>query len=279
MKFDKLHHIANAIANSGALQAIDHALDGETGTGWINYLGQLREVIETNKPRFKVFAKDGNSKLPFLSFSSLAGEAFCAGAGECLKFCYSFKAWRYPAAFGRQAQNAWLLQSAEGREAILAALDEFKPADGETIDFRLYVDGDFSSVDDVAFWMAALAERPWLRAYGYSKSWAELLTYDAQGKPWAANYMLNLSSGSRHSAAVEERVAQLPITRGRFVAVNVGRKVKASDHGDREHQRELRQTYGKKAFTCTGLCGSCTKGGHACGSEKFKDVDIIIAVH
>jgi hypothetical protein len=27
------------------------------------------------------------------------------------------------------------------------------------------------------------------------------------------------------------------------------------------------------------LCGNCTKSGHACGSDRFNGVDIIIAVH
>ena len=41
---------------------------------------------------YNVF-KVGNSKLPFLNFSTLPGST-CPGAGECLNYCYSFKSWR-----------------------------------------------------------------------------------------------------------------------------------------------------------------------------------------
>jgi len=63
---------------------------------------------------FSVFMAQGNSKLPFYAFSSLPGFD-CPGAGACLYgdndftpdnfgkgWCYSFKGWRYPAAFFRQ---------------------------------------------------------------------------------------------------------------------------------------------------------------------------------
>lgn len=281
MKFDQLQAIATATAtgNSEAiLNAIDAAMAGESGKGWQTQFAKLRQTIVDGRARFSIMAADGNSKLPFVAFSSLPGVGFCPGAGECLSYCYSFRAWRYPAAFARQVQNSYLLQSIEGKRQILEALDAHKPAVG-SIDFRLYVDGDFGSAADVAFWMAALGRREWLKAYGYSKSWAELLQFDSEGGAWPTNYKLNLSGGSRHGDATEARVAALPITRGRFLAVSVGRKVKASDHSDRAHQRELRAAHGGKAFTCPGKCGECTKGAHACGSSKFDGVDIIIAVH
>jgi len=275
--------ISEAIATgikSDILAAIDAALVGETGKHWIRDLNKLKSVIADNTAHFSIFAKDGNGKLPFLSFSALPGAAHCPGAGDCLTFCYSFKAWRYPAAFARQCQNSWLLQSETGRKAIAAELDTFRPLIGERVDFRLYVDGDFDSVFRVGWWMRVLLSRQWLRAYGYSKSFAQLLGHHAVGEGlWPNNYKLNLSSGHRHDEWILNRVKALPITRGEFVAVNVGHAVKSTDHGKPEHNAELRAAYGRKAFTCPGRCGTCTPKGHACGSDRFNGIDIIIAAH
>ena len=237
---------------------------------------KLRDVIEYGAPRFKVFAEKGNIKEHFLSFSSTP--IFdCPGAGECKEWCYSLKAHRYPAAYCRQAQNSWLMYSVEGWDTIARELDKFKPDTG-VIDFRLYVDGDFRDLDNVKQWFTILKNRPWLKAYGYSKSWNELLQY-SKFNDFPANYTLNLSSGSVHGDDIKQAMKSLPITRGEFVAVSVGYKVKSTMHNDRLHQRELRKVYGKKAFTCPGKCNSCTVKGHACGSERFKGLDIIIAVH
>jgi hypothetical protein len=284
MKVNKLKTIADAIATgsqSATLAAIDAALEGETGAHWLRDLGKLREVIRDDAPRFTIHKKDGNSKLPFLAFSALPGEGFCPGAGDCLDWCYSFRAWRYPAAFARQAQNSWLLQSGAGRNHIVRALDDIC-ADleaGEAIDFRLYVDGGFRDTEELRWWLEALRARPWLRTYGYSKSWREFIALNASGYEWPSNYLLNLSGGSLHGDAVKERMKRLPITRGEFLAVPMGRKVRSSDHGDREHQKELRKAFGSKAFTCPGKCGECTPKGHACGSDRFRGIPVIIAVH
>ena len=192
-----------------------------------------------------------------------------------MNFCYSFKAWRYPSAFCRQAQNSILLQSDEGRAHILKAVDRFEPKSG-AIDFRLYVDGDFTGVEDIAFWMGALTARPWLITYGYSKSWQSFLDYKGTVP---SNYRLNLSSGSKYNDTVKDQLKTFDYVRGEFVAVSVGSHVKSTDHGDRAHQAKLRKAYPKKAYTCTGKCGDCTPIGHACGSDRFKGIDIIIAVH
>lgn len=271
--------IANAIANKDYLEVsslirVELSKD-DIGVHWDRDLTKLLAFINDGEPRFSIFAKDGNGKLPFLAFSSAPGKGFCIGAGDCLNWCYSFRAWRYPAAFCRQMQNAIMLQTESGRERILAALDKFKPKTGQ-VDFRLYVDGDFTGDSDVSFWFNALNDRPWLSAYGYSKSWETLIDYSGLVPN---NYRLNLSSGSKYSDSVKDKLKTRSFVRGEFKAVNIGRKVKSSDHGNREHQAELRRAYGQKAFTCPGLCGSCTKSGHACGSARFKDVDIIIAVH
>jgi hypothetical protein len=276
VKFATLHKISNAIGARhyrAAARLIDKALETEPGPSWQTHLGRLEKFRRSHsKTPFATIHAQGNGKLPFLAFSVLPGVT-CPGAGECLDWCYSFRAWRYPAAFARQAQNTVLIFS--NKPAILADLDRHPGQD-----FRLYVDGDFDSVETVNFWFEALAARPQLISYGYSKSFKEL---HSATTPWPANYRLNVSSGSNHSVLTQKRVSALPGARGRFIAVNLGRPVKNADHGDRLHQKELRQAHfdntGRKAFTCPGQCGDCTPAGHACGSNKFNDIDIIIASH
>jgi len=83
---------------------------------WGFFANRFKSLLLNNRDvPFSIFASGGNSKLPFVSFSTIPG-ATCPGAGECLDFCYSFKAWRYPAAFFRQLQNFHLMNSKEGRE-------------------------------------------------------------------------------------------------------------------------------------------------------------------
>lgn len=263
-----------------AIAAINELLAGGYGKGWIASLEKLRAFLVNGEPRFSIFAENGNEKEPFLSFSALPGEGFCPGAGDCLQFCYSFKSWRYPAAFCRQVQNTFLLGSMAGWNAIRETLDTFnKPKmynKAGKVDFRLYVDGDFRNDGDVYFWFTAISERPWLQAYGYSKSFNEIL---AAKVPAPKNYLLNVSGGHNHTQKTVNAIKALPITRGEFIAVSVGQKVKSADHGTRENNKVLRAAHGRKAFTCPGKCGACTPGGHACGSDKFRGVDIIIAVH
>lgn len=273
--------IAHAIQNGSAddvLKAIAAANYVLNGSHWQRDLAKLVKTAQDNMPRFSIFAKNGNAKLPFVSFSSLPGVT-CPGAGECISFCYSFRAWRYPAAFCRQAQNAWLMRF--NRPAIVRAfcdLQRVKKLAGG-YDLRLYVDGDFASVSDLEFWQSLLKTAPAVRAYGYSKSFHEFVAYAKSGKAFAPNYMVNLSSGHNADDMTADKFASLPVVRGAFKAVSIGHKVKSSDHGKPEHNRVLRAAYGQKAFTCPGQCGICTPSGHACGSAKFKNVDIIIAVH
>ncbi len=273
MKFKTLHTIADAIGArryKRAATLIDRALESEPGQDWNRHLGRLAEICRDYQPRFSILA-EGNSKLPFLAFGVLPGVS-CPGAGDCLDFCYSFKAWRYPAAFARQAQNLILVRENFG--AIESAFD--KHYHGAPVDFRLYVDGDFDSVETVNRWFKFLAANDWLITYGYSKSFNELRA----GIRAPDNYKLNLSSGHNHSPRTVAAIRQMKIYRGDFIAVDIGRPVKSADHGDRAHQKELRQAYGAPAFTCPGSCGDCLPdGAHACGSDRFKNVDIIIAAH
>ena len=234
---------------------------------------------------------EGNGKLPFFAFSSLAG-LDCPQAGACLYrdgnkengamsgFCYSFKAWRIPAAFFRQLVNSLRLRTEAGRSEIVQAWMNLPR--GATV--RLYVDGDFASPEILAFWMRLCNARPDLRVYGYSKSWRLLLDYDKANGVWPNNYLLNLSSGGSGTEEEKDAVSRLPIARGEFVAIQTLR-----DHGNAyqsrrnagfaDYARDVRESSGRRVFVCSGKCGDCTPSGHACGSEKFRGIPIAIGIH
>lgn len=267
---------------TAACDTLAHGENPDTRNGWHYHLTTLARVLRTGKPHYAVFKIDGNSKLPFVAFSALPGKDFCPGAGDCLKWCYSFKAWRYPAAFARQVQNTYLLSSIEGMGEILSAFDSvcsyMAKRGTPEFDARIYVDGDFRHIGDVVFWRDLMQYYSHVNFYGYSKSFAVLLEADAFGfKGMPTNYTLNLSGGHNADEDTVARVRALPYVRGEFKAVSIGRKVKSTDHGTRATNAALRTA--KKAFPCPGKCGSCTPRGHACGSKAFKGVDIIIAVH
>jgi len=247
---------------------------------------------------FKAF-KYGNSKLPFLAFSSLPGVT-CPGAGECLEWCYSFRGWRYPAAFFRQCQNTLLLQSSDGRRVLADTLrNEVKKHNkrerrriqhgqqlpAKPLYFRLYVDGDFANNSDVGFWFETLRSVPTLKAYGYSKSWELLRDYAGQ---YPSNYKLNLSSGSKYAAdeTITAEMMGLTITRGMFNGVPLSGKyakgfARFEDANMHAEVRSILKTQypGLPVFSCTGKCGECTAGEHACGSDRFDKVLIGIGIH
>lgn len=280
-KFAKLQQFA-VVVQTGDDNAISRALyalqcdDDFSGIGWQTNFNKLANVFASHAPEFSIFALGGNSKLPFVSFSTLPGVT-CPGAGDCINYCYSYRAWRYPAAFARMAQNAYLLRFAPNAIADAFSLIAAKRPNG--FDFRLYVDGDFSGGYDVAFWMQLLHDTPNARAYGYSKSFAALLGYNVIGA-WPTNYQLNISGGHNASAAMVDYVKALPITRGEFVAVSIGKKVKSNDHGTAATNAALRAAFpDTKIFPCPGTCGTCTGKGHACGMPSLKGIKIAIAMH
>lgn len=280
-KFAKLQEFA-IVVQTGDDNAISKALyqlqidPAFSGTGWQTNLNKLSDVFATHTAKFSIFALGGNSKLPFVSFSTLPGVT-CPGAGDCINFCYSYRAWRYPAAFARMVQNAYLMRFAPNVIADAFSLIAAKRPNG--FDFRLYVDGDFSSGGDVAFWMQLLHDTPNARAYGYSKSFAALLGYNVIGT-WPSNYQLNISGGHNASKAMVDYVKALPITRGEFVAVSIGKKVKSTDHGTIATNAALRAAFpDQKIFPCPGTCGTCTGKGHACGMPQMKNRVIAIAMH
>ena len=281
-KFAKLQHLAVAVQNESPefIRAKLIQLQNDpafSGKAWQLCFSKFEALLSDQKPRFSIFALGGNSKLPFVAFSTLPGVT-CPGAGDCIDFCYSYRAWRFAAAFFRQLQNAYLLRFAPETIALaFKAIAEKRP---EGFDFRLYVDGDFANVANVAFWMQLLKDIPIARAYGYSKSFAVLLAYDTVfGGNWPSNYQLNISSGHNASPAMVDYVRALPITRGEFRAVSIGRKVRGSDHGTPAINALLRAAVPEKIFPCPGTCGTCTGKGHACGMPELKGRVIAIAIH
>lgn len=254
----------------------------KSGT-WENVVNKLVMLVDelVVRPAFSIFNENGNVKLPFAAFSSMA-IIDCAGYGECGKWCYSKTAWRHPNAWGRQVANSILLRTNAGRKLIADAFSKLKSPI-----LRLYVDGDFYSKENLQFWMDLIKTRPDLDVYGYSKSWVEFIALKLSGYTFPSNYMLNLSSGSRHDSTLREIMMQLPITRGEFIAVSVASrhmksKAYQSKHnaGHAEYAKDVRLSAGKRVFVCAGKCGDCLPDGtHACGSSRMKGVTIAIGVH
>jgi len=255
------------------------------GGDWEKYSIAFTEFMEDGVPRFTIFAK-GNSKLPFYAFSALP-IITCPGFGECGDWCYSFTAWRYPAAYFRQLQNTVLIVRKS------PALAEAFNALPRGVDFRLYVDGDFDSAASLSFWMELLRARADIRAYGYSKSWPLFLSY-AKSHAFPPNYKLNLSGGSRYGEAYLRAMKALTCVRGEFAAFTVATRfpsqplaVKAPrKHAAQvaQYRREVKRAAidagHKRVFVCPGKCGECVRGGvHACGSAKFDGVTVAIGIH
>ena len=220
---------------------------------------------ETDKLPFNVF-KVGNSKLPFLNFSTLP-IVTCAGSGICETYCYSLKAWRYPSAFLSQVQNTLLMFhfdiiKNEFHKKILTG--NFKNMD--KIDFRLYVDGDFSNIKDLKNWMELLKNTPKINSYGYSKSLNLFLQLSDNKYKFPTNYALNLSNGGIYDS-LKPFLMNLSFVRGNFTAIKSTKK-------------DIRKQFKNKVFICGGDCGNCTKIGHACGDMGvFNNMEIVIPIH
>ena len=147
------------------INAIQSLLKSRDCKGYFrHYAKKLLNGLTSNNPFFAIISKNGNSKLPFYCFSSLPIYS-CPGMGICETYCYSLKAWRYPAAFFRQIQNFILMRF--DKESIIKSFNSIK----KNASFRLYVDGDFSSQSDCVFWFNLLKTRADIQTYGYSKSW------------------------------------------------------------------------------------------------------------
>lgn len=302
----------------GKLRALDEAVTLEGKGPNSNYRKAVKVFLEwlndpvKNTPPSPIFAL-GNLKLPFWNFSTVPGVT-CPGAGACLTrpdgklgWCYSFSSWRYVTPFFRQLQNTLLIRMEQHADSpqhshILREM-ELKLKPGESV--RLYVDGDMDSVATIDFWMRAIRRFPKVQFYGYSKSWPQFIAWHKQhGGDWPANYVLNLSSGTKlervggkvYEDAVREMQSLrnpqtgLPLVRGRFVAVPAS--VKAPGQKDKDFKAKFnayRKSVRESAmqlfnrddvFVCPGYCGECLGAGkHACGSRKMQDKMIVIGIH
>ena len=270
----------------GLLKSCVAAGDKGRKGSWSYFAAKFLSWLEggmQGKAPFSVFVK-GNGKLPFYAFSSLA-YADCPGKGACARYCYSLKAWRYPAAFFRQVQNSLLMRySWQTIESEWAKLPKNRTV-------RLFVDGDFYDVETVKRFMLLIKARPDLTVYGYTKSWREFVELNATGFEWPENYIVNQSNGSKwEKTGIGNAFKALPIVRGRFDAVQVAQHFidskayqdKANPGSDlyRKAVREKLKAAHKKVFACPGKCGNCLPGGrHACGSKQFAGVTIGIGIH
>ena len=280
-QMDLAQYAANGDVNALRLGLVDIAEKGdvEKRRTWAYFAHKFARWIDVDMPTatpFSVWNMLGNKKLEFANFST-APIVTCPGAGACADWCYSFKGWRHPAAFFRQIQNTLLMSRPSGRR-IVAEKTLGLPVG---IDCRLYVDGDFANIAQVAFWMAQINGRPDLNVYGYSKSWKALLAYDRVGGLWPSNYCLNLSNGS-NCESLRNDVAKLPIVRGDFLAVDIDPKL-AGQYGTTAYKTAVRTAAAAagiaRPFVCPGQCGECTPKGHLCGRKAATGVNVVIGVH
>jgi hypothetical protein len=257
----------------------------DTWQTWCANYEKFVNFATTGKLGYSIFAH-GNQKLHFFAFSAIPGNGLCPGAGECLEYCYSFKAWRFAAAYFRQLQNTLLIQAQS--QLIIDAWQALP--EGKTI--RLYVDGDFDSLDTMKFWFRLVSARRDLNVYGYSKSWQLFLDYAKAGHEFPENYTLNLSSGSIYERipAMRKAMDTLPIVRGDFAVVRPITDIDKApdrriDSAKWAQWAAACKTAAKlagyaKSFVCPGKCYDCLpKGEHACGSAKFKNIPIVIGLH
>jgi len=269
---------AAARADIAQMKALLLALIGDDDTTrrgtWAYYANKTLLYLDNKAPMSgAIWQLKGNNKLPFAFFSALPNVT-CPGAGTCLDICYSFRSWRYPTAYFRQLINTLLMATPAGRDVIAVATAKLP----ENIAIRLYVDGDFANVSQVAFWMEQISKRPDLSVYGYSKSWQELLAYKGN---WPSNYLLNLSNGG-NAEHLRDAVAKLPIVRGGFLTVDIDKRL-AGKYDDKAYKTAVRAAAKKagidRPFICPGKCGACTKSGHFCGRSDTSGVSVVIGVH
>lgn len=249
-------------------------------SAWARSWAKFEKFLDTGVPVWKIFA-NGNDKLPFKTFSALP-LITCPGAGACLEWCYSFKAWRFANAYFRQLQNTVLLATTQGRTHIMREFRDIPHG----VDLRLYVDGDMDSLSTMRYWFDLINSRPDISTYGYSKSWQLFLDWHDAGREFPTNYLLNASSGSRYDTAMLGRIQTLPVYRGTFDALPVSHKMpdrRVNPKGFTVWAKELRDTARTmgmgKVWACPGKCGDCTPTGHACGSRKFQNIPVVIGLH
>ena len=268
------------MTNHDIVNLLSPVMQGES-IGWIKNYNSFLKFLNTGIPQFSIFSESGNSKLPFLSFSALPFIT-CGGMGECENYCYSIKSWRYPAAFFKQLQATILLWNNPQliTQELKSIMDKAKYHNMDKIDFRLYVDGDFDSLETMDYWFQLLKNNDKLQCYGYSKS-LDLFAEYAITQQFPTNYKLNVSNGSRYDndADLQNIVKSLEIYRGEFIAVKTSKNWKNSDYKTSEYKRDVIKSADMPVFPCAGRCGNCTNKGHACGLDSFNGVTIAVPVH
>jgi hypothetical protein len=295
-----------------------------------SYWKPLERMIEWlhdpvgRKPPFPIFT-EGSSKLPFFQWSTVPGLT-CPGAGKCWDsrpeqvqrrpdgtlfrdvstiphkaYCYSLNGWRHVYPFLRQLQNT-ILTRLPDKSWIELGLREMERRNPEAV-VRLFVDGDFDSLETLEYWMHVCERFPRMRFYGYSKSWHLFQQWDRKhGGKWPVNYMLNLSNGTMWESVGGEiyrqmldRMLALKCVRGRFIAIPSkleGRTLIASKMpaytermareerdprdtpGWREHVEEVKraaESLGiERPFVCPGKCFACLGPKSAEAKEELK---------
>ena len=263
----------------GCIKYLDSNI--KSGVDWIKYSNKFKTFLNDilnnkfdNIP-FTILKQNGNSKLSFLSFSTLPVTT-CPGAKECLTYCYSLKSWRYPSAFFRQCQNTLLMKYNFGIIANeLYKYNNKAKLKNINLDFRLYVDGDFKTINNLINWMTLLKTCNNINSYGYSKSKHLFLELHNQGFKYPDNYKLNLSNGSKFDF-LDNELLKLDVTRGKFTAFKFDKKVNVFDLTI-EQKKTLRSSFKNKVFICPGICDTCTNKGHFCGSDN--NLEVVIPVH
>ena len=245
------------------------------------YLDHVNSLIDKDyKIPFSIF-KHGNGKHPFINYSTIP-VTNCPGSAECETFCYSKNSMRFPLAVCSWLQNqileSYYFDIIEKEFDIFVNQPKYKKLN--KIDFRLYNDGDFRTISILKKWMEFLKARKNINCYGYTKSLHFLKTLSIENYKFPNNYKVNISSGGKYDALGEsELIKKLNIYRGNFISHKLDKVFKTSKGYSKQDVKNIRNKYDKKVFICPLVCGSCTKIGHACGSDKFDNMDIIIPIH
>lgn len=218
------------------------------------YWKPVNDMIEwlkdpvNKEPPFTIFT-EGSIKLPFYQWSTVPGIT-CPGAGKCWDerpaaikidkngdpyrnisstphkaYCYSLSGWRQVYPYLRQLQNTILTRIFD-KSHIERDMMRVQKRNPRAV-VRLFVDGDFDSLETLEFWMHTCRRFPEMEFYGYSKSWHIFVQYDEKhGGNWPDNYVLNLSNGTMWETLggeiyrkMSDRMLQIKCVRGRFIAI------------------------------------------------------------